>query len=164
MNILSRLSVAALTLGLAACASQTPTRSTDHIGRAYNGGNNVPSTGIAIEGYCPVAYFALGEPVLGDSKYAATHEGVTYHIGSAEGLALFQTNPDKYVPAYGGWCAFGMASNDKFPADPRHFKIVDGQLMLFLKNESVDALELWDRGDESELVRNANHNWTAARG
>ena len=127
--------------------------------RAYLNNHNVPSSGVALEGYCPVAYFAVNKPVRGKAQFAADHNGITYYFVNAEAKAEFERNPTKYVPAYGGWCAFGMAIGDKFPVDPTNFKIVNGKLNLFLKNKNVDALELWNKGDEAQHVRKAAAHW-----
>lgn len=127
--------------------------------RAYLHSYNLPSSGLAIEGYCPVAYFAVDKAVRGKPEYAATHNGVTYYFVSADAKKVFEANPEKYLPAYGGWCAFGMSVKDKFPVDPTNFKIVDGRLMLFLKNKNVDAHKLWNQGNENELVRKADAHW-----
>ena len=127
--------------------------------RAYLNNNNIPSTGLALEGYCPVAYFAVNKPVRGKPEFAADHRGVTYYFVNAEAKSEFEKSPEKYVPAYGGWCAFGMAIGDKFPVDPTNFKIVNGKLNLFLKNQNIDALQLWNSGDESEYVTKATSYW-----
>ena len=52
-----------------------------------------------------------------------------------------------------------MAIQDKFPVDPTTFKVVNGKLMLFLNNASVDALTLWENGDEADNVRKADAHW-----
>jgi YHS domain-containing protein len=114
---------------------------------------------LALEGYCPVAYFAVNKPVRGVPEFASTHNGVTYHFVNADAKKAFDAEPEKYVPAYGGWCAFGMAVSDKFPVDPTNFKIVDGRLMLFLKNKNVDALKLWNDGNEKDFVKKADAHW-----
>ncbi|MCA9296561.1 MAG: hypothetical protein KC983_08585, partial [Phycisphaerales bacterium] len=72
--------------------------------------------------------------------------------------------PKSYLPAYGGWCALGMAIQDKFPVDPTAFKIVDGRLLLFLSNEQIKALDLWNDGDEQELLRKADAHWKTVAG
>ena len=132
--------------------------------RAYHQAQNVPSSGVALEGYCPVAYFAVNQPVRGSAEFASTYDGVTYYLVSEEAKQAFEASPESYVPAYGGWCAFGMAVEDKFPVDPTLFKIVDGRLMLFLRNADVDALELWNAGDENDLVRKADAHWRTVQG
>ena len=70
---------------------------------------------------------------------------------SADAKKAFDRNPEKYIPAYGGWCAFGMSVSDKFPVDPTNFKIVDGRLMLFPLYGPGDYRSLYptDRRDSS---------------
>ena len=127
--------------------------------RAYLKNYNIPSSGLALEGYCPVAYFAVNKPVMGKPEFEVEYEGVRYHFVNAEAKAEFEKNPEQYLPAYGGWCAFGMAIGDKFPVDPTNFKIVDGELNLFLRNKNVDALDLWNDGNEAQLTDNAAAYW-----
>jgi YHS domain-containing protein len=127
--------------------------------RAYLHSYNLPSSGVAIEGYCPVAYFAVDKAVKGDPQHASTYNDVTYHFVSADAKRAFDAEPAKFIPAFGGWCAFGMAVEDKFPIDPNSFKIVDGRLLLFLKNKNVDALALWNAGDQYELITKAEAHW-----
>ncbi len=147
-----------MTTGLVACSATTPLNNagvtdspevTDYTKSvAYHKAYNVPAHGVALDGYCPVAYFAVNKPVRGKKEHSSTHDGITYYLVSADAKAAFDKDPDKYVPAYGGWCAYGMSVEDKFPVDPRNFKIVDGRLMVFLKNPGVNARTLWNRGDE----------------
>ncbi len=137
---------------------------TDVESRAYLHSYNLPSAGIALEGYCPVAYFAVNKAVRGKPEYASTHDEVTYYFVSAEAKEAFDRNPDQYLPAYGGWCAFGMSIQDKFPVDPTNFKIVNGRLMVFLKNRNVDARDLWNKGDERDLAAKAGAYWKKVSG
>jgi YHS domain-containing protein len=120
---------------------------------------NLPADHIAIQGYSPVSYFESGKAEKGDANFAVSYRGVTYHLTSAKQVETFNANPAKYEPAYGGWCAYGAAISKKFPIDPTNFKIVDGRLMLFLKNESVDALAKWNQADESKQVHQADQFW-----
>ncbi len=154
-NSLLKSTLLALALFGAAASIQAATTAP----RAYLHSYNLPAHGIAIEGYSPVSYFTEGKAVRGNEAFAVDHNGVTYHLASAEQAQLFRSNPDKYLPAYGGWCAFGMAKQDKFPIDPHNFKIVEGRLMLFLKNQSVDALALWNKGTEGQYVKQAEAHW-----
>ena len=119
---------------------------------------------MALEGYCPVAYFAVNKPIRGKSTFSSQYGGATYYFVNADAKAAFDDNPEKYVPAYGGWCATGMAMGDKFPVDPTSFKIVDGELLLFLRNANVDALEIWNDGDEKKQLHKAGEHWKKVRG
>ncbi len=127
--------------------------------RAYLHSYNLPSSGVALEGYCPVAYFAVNKPVRGKPEFASTYNDVTYHLVSADAKKAFDRYPEKYIPAFGGWCAFGMSVQDKFPVDPTNFKIVNGRLMVFLRNNNIDALDLWNNGNESQLIAKADAHW-----
>jgi len=132
--------------------------------RAYLHSYNLPASGVALEGYCPVAYFAVNKPVKGKPQFASTYNDVTYHFVSADAKQAFDASPQKFLPAYGGWCAFGMVVEDKFPVDPRNFKIVDGKLLLFLKNKNVDALKIWNDGDEQGNLTKAAAHWKKVQG
>ena len=132
--------------------------------RAYINGRNVPASGVALEGYSPVSYFTAGRPEQGDPRYSVECNGVTYHLTSAEQVALFNANPAKYEPQCGGWCAFGMSVQDKFPVDPTSFRIVDGKLFLFLNNDQVQAATLWDKGNSQSLMHKAQAHWKKVSG
>ncbi len=114
---------------------------------------------IALQGNCPVAYVALGKPTQGDSDYSSSYEGKLYYFVSDEAKQEFEQNPEKYIPAFGGLCAFGMSIEKEFESDPTNFKIIDGRLYLFLKDDDTDALELWNKEDESKCLANAKKNW-----
>lgn len=132
--------------------------------RAYHGAQNLPASGIALQGFSPVSYFTAGRAEPGDPRFQVARNGATYFLTSAAQVEEFKRDPMKYVPAYGGWCAFGMAIEDKFPIDPTRFKVVNGKLLLFLRNENVDALKLWEQGDEAENLRKAEAHWKKVSG
>lgn len=153
---MNAIRMTALTLTIALATLVTSAHAADS--KAYLHSYNLPASGVALDGYCPVAYFA-GKPLKGKREHAVKHNDVWYLFVNADAKRTFEANPKKYLPAYGGWCAFGMSVEDKFPVDPTNFKIVDGQLMLFLKNKNIDALKLWNGGKERELVRKAAAHW-----
>ena len=132
--------------------------------RAYTHGRNVPASGVGLEGYSPVSYFTAGRAERGDARFPVEHNGVTYYLTSAAQQELFKKNPDMYEPQCGGWCAFGMSVEDKFPVDPTKFRIVDDKLYLFLNNDEINAFDLWGRGNEDELVLKANAHWKKVSG
>ena len=101
---------------------------------------NASSTGLALQGYDPVAYFTVGEPTKGKYNITSEYKDGTYWFSSEEHKASFDANPEAYVPEYGGYCAFGAAMGFKFDGDPNHWRIVDGELFL---NLSADVQERW---------------------
>ncbi len=131
--------------------------------RAYLHARNLPGHGVALEGYSPVSYFE-GRAERGSALFAVDHEGVTYHLRDAAQVEAFRASPARFVPAFGGWCAFGMAISDKFPVDPTCYRIVDGRLLVFLRNANIDALELWNQGDEAKLLQKAQAHWKKVQG
>lgn len=170
----SLLVLAVLAAALPACASdgmddsrpgatRTTVLETTRPSRAYVNAFNVPGHGVALSGYSPVSYFD-GAPERGDARHAVEFRGVTYHLTDAAQVARFQSDPARYEPAFGGWCAFGMSVEDKFPVDPTNYRIVGGRLFLFLRNPAIDAGTLWDQGDERELVRKATAHWKKVQG
>jgi YHS domain-containing protein len=117
---------------------------------------NVGADGLALEGYDPVAYFTEGEPIEGKAEYTATHDGATYRFANAEHLAAFEADPARYAPAYGGYCAYGLAMGQKVGTDPEVWEIVDGQLYL---NVNEDVQERWEANIPG-FVATADHNWS----
>ena len=64
---------------------------------------------VMLKGHDVVAYFTLGRHALGSNQFKSVYEGVTFRFSSAEHKALFDANPKKYQPEYGGYCANGIA-------------------------------------------------------
>ena len=116
--------------------------------------------GVAIQGYDPVSYFKDG-PVKGSNELTAEHEGVTYYFSSEENQQEFLEAPDKYAPAYGGWCAYAMVEGDKVRINPKSYKIVNGKLLLFYDTFFADTLKLWNKKEEpeTELISTADNAW-----
>jgi hypothetical protein len=116
---------------------------------------NASSTGLALQGYDPVAYFNAGRPTKGSWTITSIHEDALYRFASEENKELFEANPEAYLPQYGGYCAFGAAMGFKFDGDPTLWKIVDGELFL---NISKDIQERWE-GDIPTFIEQADTNW-----
>lgn len=117
---------------------------------------NATTTGLALQGYDPVAYFTEGEPTPGSWKITSVHDEAVYRFANEENKAAFEANPGAYLPQYGGYCAFGAAMGFKFDGDPHQWKIVDGELYL---NISADVQERW-LTDVPGFVERADRNWT----
>ena len=64
----------------------------------------------------------------------------------------FASNPAKYEPQYGGWCAYAMGHDgSKVEVDPETFKIINGKLFLFYNRFFNNTLKTWNQ-DESKLA------------
>ncbi len=115
--------------------------------------------GVAVKGYDPVAYFKQSKAAKGKAEFAVIHQGVKYYFSSNSNKEEFKTNPAKYEPQYGGWCAYAMGSTgEKVDFDPETFKIVNGKLYLFYNKYFNNTLPKWNK-DEAGLKAKADVNW-----
>ncbi len=114
--------------------------------------------GLALEGFDAVSYFS-GNPVEGKSTFSFTHLGIRYQFSNKKNLDTFKIDPEKYIPVYGGWCAYAMAdSGTLVSVDPKTYKIVNGKLYLFYNQYFNNTLKKWNR-KESEYLKSAQLNW-----
>jgi YHS domain-containing protein len=115
----------------------------------------------ALEGYDPVSYFD-GKPLEGDEKFTTTFKGVVYLFSNVNNLNKFKATPEKFEPAYGGWCAYAMGeTGEKVKVDPETFKIINGTLYLFYNFWGTNTLEDWNE-NEKKLKETADKNWKKA--
>ncbi len=120
--------------------------------------------GVALRGYDAVAYFTEGRAVKGDASLHAEFEGATYWFSKRANREAFTADPDRYRPAYGGWCAWAMASGEKTRPDPTSFIVSGGRLFLFYKSFFVDTKSKWERGDPKALEKKADAYWSGLIG
>jgi hypothetical protein len=130
--------------GLASQAAQPPIN-TLNTGRAQT----------AINGYDTVAYFTAKKAVKGLDILSHDWNGATWKFASAEHLALFKANPDKYAPQYGGYCAYGVAQGYLVKVDPKQFTVRDDKLYL---NYDASVQARWSR-DISGYVSSADQKF-----
>jgi YHS domain-containing protein len=102
-----------------------------------------------------------GFPAYADSRTAfaqltcQSYHGVTYQFASKEDQTTFQANPEKYVPKFGGFCAFATSVGVEADADPHEFAVSDGKLYV---NNNEQAQKLFQQ-DVARNIEKANHNW-----
>jgi YHS domain-containing protein len=122
---------------------------------------NIDSHGVILKGCDAVAYFKETKPVKGDATFISTYRGATYLFASAANKADFDKEPEKYVPQYGGFCAYGMASGVLAdPEGPGAFTIYKGKL-YFCGNQG--ALKSF-RSDIDNNIDKADKNWRQLTG
>jgi len=120
----------------------------------YNTEDNV-----ALSGYDPITYFA-NKPVPGKTSFTYTYKGIKYRFLNEKSRAIFKDNPEKYEPAYGGWCAYALAKKkpELMEADPETYKIVDGKLYVFYNSFGINTVKKWNK-DEVKSKATADKNW-----
>ncbi|WP_432277240.1 YHS domain-containing (seleno)protein [Glaciecola petra] len=111
----------------------------------------------AIYGYDTVAYFTQNKPVKGDESITSQWRGADWYFSSASNKALFDANPEKYAPQYGGYCAYAMSKGRFVGVDEEAFTILEGKLYL---NYSKSVREDWLE-DTSGFIKLADAEYVA---
>lgn len=112
-------------------------------------------SGAAIKGYDPVAYFVAGRPLPGRPEFSLDHGGARWQFSSAENKRLFEMDPARYLPAYGGYCAFGVAQGYLVKIEPDAWAIRDGRLYL---NYDRAVQRQWE-ADPAAYIKTADTKW-----
>jgi len=117
--------------------------------------NQCLKNGVAVKGYDVVAYFESNKAIEGNSEINTAYKKATYYFSTEKNKAMFLKQPDKYVPQFGGYCAYGVSENHTSPTDPQAFTIVDDKLYL---NYNLKVKELWSKEQKARIIK-ANENW-----
>lgn len=113
----------------------------------------------AVGGYDLVSYHQKGGPVIGTGHHLANHEGNIYAFASAENKAAFEATPSQYLPAFGGYCAYGAALGKKFYGDPSVYEVVDGTLYLNLDKK---VQSIWEK-NKADNITTARSLWASIK-
>lgn len=141
----SRLASPWIALALAATLAAPLAASADTVS------NNVVGAG----GYDLTTYFSSEKPARGNGHHVAVHDGVTYLFTSDENKKKFERSPEKFLPVYGGYCAYGASLGKKFAADPDVYDVVDGKLYFNLDSK---IRGIWSK-DIAGYINKANAQW-----
>lgn len=96
---------------------------------------------LLLGGHDVVAYFTRGLPLPGSPRFRSQYQGVRLYFDNAEHQALFEQDPPRYLPQFGGFCAERMARAIASAGDPRVWRIHDGRLYLFRDHAALQAFE-----------------------
>lgn len=123
------------------------------------------SAGPVLDGRDVVAYWSLdgdADAVVGDPRHATTFAGYSFHFASRENQALFEANPTKYVPQWGGFCAYGVAwetwwtaANFDAEGDPDRWVIADDKLFIFRGNKP----KAWFMANVTDSIQAGDETW-----
>jgi YHS domain-containing protein len=97
---------------------------------------------VMLKGHDVVAYFTQGKHAPGSKQFSTLYEGVTFRFASAEHKALFDKEPLKYLPQYGGYCANGIVYGIPWGGDADTWRMIDGKLYIFGGQGSKDGFEV----------------------
>ena len=110
---------------------------------------------VAIHGYDTVAYFTNSEPTQGDESYQYEHHGAIWYFSNQQHLDMFKDDPEKYMPQYGGHCAYAASQGAKADIDPIAWRIIDGKLYL---NYDLRVQKVW-AGSLEEHIKAGDGFW-----
>lgn len=111
--------------------------------------------GVGASGYDVVAYFTAGKATKGLPAHVAVHDGITYRFASAANRGTFLRSPARYLPQYGGYCAYAVSQGATASSDPNAWTVVGDKLYL---NYSKSVRSLWRQDVEGNIAK-AERNW-----
>ena len=111
--------------------------------------------GLAVKGYDVVAYFVDGRAVPGTEAFEHAVGGVRYRFATAANRDRFAQDPQRYLPQYGGFCAYAVSKGYTADTDPQAWKIVGGRLFL---NYDRDVQKIWEQDIPGRIAK-ADANW-----
>jgi YHS domain-containing protein len=117
--------------------------------------NTDPISKIMLQGYDPVAFHTVGKATKGDPAISSSGTGYRFLFASQENMAAFEADPGKYIPAYGGYCAYGLSLGVLFPTEIETWEIVQGRLLLQFSPEVKQKF----RDERANNLKKADENW-----
>ncbi|AEE19447.1 YHS domain-containing protein [Dokdonia sp. Hel_I_63] len=119
--------------------------------------------GYVAEGFDVTEYFN-NKAIEGNKEFTTTYDGAKFKFASETNLQAFIKTPEKFVPQYGGYCAYAIADKGKkVSIDPETFEIRDGKLYLFYNSWGVNTLEKWNEEGAATLKKKADIEWKTVR-
>lgn len=122
----------------------------------YNTTAEGADTNLMLNGYDPVAYFNEAKHIRGNPGIKSDYDGVTYRFSSAANKMLFDAEPLKYIPQYGGFCANGIVYGIPWGGDGDTWRVIGGKLYIFGGASSRNYFSM----DEANNLRLADQYWT----
>ena len=116
-------------------------------------------TGLAINGYDPVAYFIDGRAVAGKGEYEYAFGGGVWRFRNEGNRAVFIADPAVYMPQFGGYDPIGIARGVAIPGHPRLWHLAERRLYLFYSIEDQAAFVL----DADRAIATADRKWPTVR-
>ena len=114
-------------------------------------------SGLAIEGYDPVAYFVDARPTIGLPDFEASEAGAVWRFHNEGNRASFAAHPDIYGPQFGGYDPVDVARGVTYAGNPRFWLVSGERLYLFGREQNRDAFAA---GPE-HVLREATERWPA---
>jgi YHS domain-containing protein len=141
MQWIRRITLVLAVAGLAGCGAmiaQNPSSKLKPVNAVADGADER----VMLKGADVTAYFTQGRYVQGSTQFKSVYESVTFRFATAEAKRLFDADPTRYLPQYGGYCASGLSYAIPWGGDADTFRVDGGKLYIFGGQGSKDAFEL----------------------
>ena len=112
-------------------------------------------SGLAIEGFDPVAYFTDARPVRGLPDFEAAEAGTVWRFHNASNRDAFAAHPEIYGPQFGGYDPIDVARGVAYAGNPRFFVVTGQRLYLFGREESRNAFA----ANPARFLKDARARW-----
>jgi hypothetical protein len=114
-----------------------------------------PLTGLALNGFDPVAYFTDRSPRQGEGMYEHSYGGVVWRFVNEGNRAAFARDPEVYMPRFGGYDPIALARGIALPGHPLIWLISGDRLYLFNKPDARQRFA----ADVEQSVMLAEQHW-----
>jgi YHS domain-containing protein len=113
------------------------------------------NTGLAIDGYDPVAYFTDRKQVSGSADFEMRYGGVVWRFHNVGNRAAFAERPEVYMPQFGGYDPIGVVGGFAVAGKPNVWLIAGERLFLFYDQSRLDQFA----ADPDRLLGEAERKW-----
>lgn len=114
-------------------------------------------SGVAIEGFDPLAYFVDGTAKRGTAEFEANLWGAVWRFRNEGNRASFLAHPEIYGPQFGGYDPADIARGVTVAGNPRFFVIAAQRLYLFSRETNRDAFA----ADPERFLYEVGKRWPA---
>jgi hypothetical protein len=114
-------------------------------------------SGLAIEGFDPVAYFTDSVAVPGYQDFEAAAAGAVWRFRNEGNRASFVAHPEIYGPQFGGYDPVDLGRGVTYAGNPRIFLVSGQRLYLFGREDNRDAFA----AEPARFLKDAAARWPA---
>jgi hypothetical protein len=112
-------------------------------------------SGLAIDGYDPVAFYTDGQAMLGSPDFEFRYGGAIWRFRNVGNREAFAARPDVYMPGFGGYDPLGVARGVAVAGNPSVWSITGGRLFLFYDRARLAAFT----ADAEHITSAAERKW-----
>lgn len=159
---MKKLIMAIFLSALALTASAQADRNIAEYNLNSTGTGFVNGNSATAQGFDPVSVFPEGgdKALAGKQEFALTYEGVEYLFANEANMKTFLTNPARYEPTYGGYCARAMVVGQKVHINTSLSTVVGNRSYFFVNKR---AKRFFDRNVEKNAAK-ADREWKRISG